>query len=291
MIIPSITCGDQTYGNFQFFAKGFMGEVYKGDDGHGKPVILKLSRPTVAVYEQQLENEIRVCREMHHPNIVNTLATGKIVLYGETGEVGADDGSDCAKGDCAEYYYMLQDFYEGGNLKSRIRPGIPLETCMDWFRQIAAGVKALHEKFVHRDLKPENILIDFEGHLRIADFGLAKVLGDSKIFDVSDSPRDTAAKDPFNGWGTVEYMAPECWTFGETTPATDIYSLGIMFYEILTGELPCKSHKARDLKEFHLNQPLPRLTDPSLAEIQKCLDVMTAKNPADRRLMDFAQSP
>jgi len=283
LIIPLITCGDQTYGNFQFFAKGFMGEVYKGDDGHGKPVILKLSRPTVAVYEQQLENEIRVCREMHHPNIVNTLATGKIVLKG--------CADDVANSDRAEYYYMLQDFYEGGDLKSRIRPGIPLETCMDWFRQITAGVKALHEKFVHRDLKPENILIDFEGNLRIADFGLAKVLGEDVFLSGFDNMKDAAAKDPFNGWGTVEYMAPECWTFGETTPATDIYSLGIMFYEILTGELPCKSHKARDLKEFHLHEPLPRLADPSLAEIQKCLDVMTAKNPADRRLMDFAQIP
>lgn len=282
LIIPAITCDDQTYGDFVFFAKGFMGEVYKGCDSHGKPVILKLSRPTVAVYEQQLGNEIRVCREMQHPNIVHTLATGKLVLDGAIGVCGAG----CAKDGAAEYYYMLQDFYEGGDLKSRIRSGIPLETCVDWFRQIVAGVKALHEKFVHRDLKPENILIDSEGNLRIADFGLAKVLTSG-----SDSPKDAAAKDPFNGWGTVEYMAPECWTFGETTPATDIYSLGIMFYEILTGELPCKSHKARDLKEFHLHEPLPRLADPSLAEIQKCLDVMTAKNPADRRLMDFAQIP
>ncbi len=274
MIIPSITCGDQTYGDFQFFAKGFMGEVYKGCDGHGNPVILKLSRPTVAVYKQQLENEIRVCREMRHPNIVNTLATGKLILDDECCAAG-DRVDVCANSNRAEYYYMLQEFYEGGNLKSKIRPGIPLETCKEWFRQIAAGIKALHEKFVHRDIKPENILIDSNGNLHIADFGLAKVLADS------------ASKDPFNGWGTVEYMAPECWTFGETTPATDLYSLGIMFYEILTGELPCKSHKARDLKEIHLNQPLPRLVDSTLVPFQKFLDDLTAKNPANRRLGDF----
>lgn len=265
MEIPEIACGFETYGNFRFFAKGFMGEVYKGCDSCGKPIVLKLSRPTVAVHEQQLENEIRVCREIHHPNIVNTLATGKLMLVADDRETGA----------CAEYYYMLQEFYEGGNLKSRIRPGIPLETCKDWFLQIVSGIRALHEKFVHRDIKPENILIDSAGNLHIGDFGLVKVLNDS------------AAKDPFNGWGTVEYMAPECWTFGETTPATDLYSLGIMFYEILTGELPCKSHKAKDLKEFHLHQPLPRLADPSLAAVQKFLDNLTAKNPAERRLTDF----
>lgn len=275
MNIPFITCGDQTYGNFQFFAKGFMGEVYKGCDSQGNPVILKLSRPTIAVYRQQLENEIRVCRELRHPNIVNTLATGKLVL--ESGS------SDCVTGNRAEYYYMLQEFYEGGNLKSRIRPGIPLETCKDWFRQIVAGVKALHEKFVHRDIKPENILIDSACNLHIADFGLAKVLADVP----ERMGGEGSAKDPFNGWGTVEYMAPECWAFGETTTATDLYSLGIMFYEILTGELPCKSHKAKDLKVFHLNQPLPRLADPTLAPFQRFLDDLTAKNPADRRLTSF----
>jgi len=295
MQIPEITCDGQSFGSFQFFAKGFMGEVYKGKDGHGKPVILKLSRPTIAVYEQQLENEIRVCREMHHPNIVKTLASGKLILNCIEGDCAekctnvyrAEGGAE----DCAEYYYMLQEFYEGGNLKSRIRPGIPLETCMDWFRQIVAGVKAFHEKFVHRDLKPENILIDSKGNLCIADFGLAKVLGGAGDPTYSSAKNDfaksSATKDPFNGWGTVEYMAPECWTFGETTPATDIYSLGIMFYEILTGELPCKSHKAKDLKEFHLHQPLPRLADPSLAGLQECLDAMTAKKPEDRRLYDF----
>lgn len=271
--IPEITCGDQTYGNFQFFAKGFMGTVYKGCDSHGKTVILKLCRPTAAVYEQQLENEIRVCREMHHSNIVNTIDSGKLVL-------------DCADGDCGEFYYMLQDFYEGGNLKSHIRPGIPLETCVAWFCQIVAGVEALHRKFVHRDLKPENILMDADGNLRIADFGLAKVLNGAK-----SDPASFTAKDPFNGWGTIEYMAPECWSFGETTPATDVYSLGIMFYEILTGELPCKSHKAKDLKDFHLHQPLPRFTDPLLGKLQKHLDAMTAKNPEDRRLCDFGKMP
>jgi len=260
-----------------------MGTVYKGCDRHGNAVILKLCRPTVAVYERQLENEIRVCREMRHPNIVKTIATGKLLLDG-----GTEDG---VEGDCGEFYYMLQEFYEGGNLKSRIRPGVPLETRLDWIRQIVAGVKALHEKFVHRDLKPENILVDAEGNLHIGDFGLAKVLDGGEV-----DLRNVAAKDPFNGWGTIEYMAPECWTFGETTPATDIYSLGIMFYEILTGELPCQSHKAKDLKEFHLHQPLPRLAEgsadlPTLAELQKLLDALTAKNPADRRLYDFELRP
>lgn len=262
-----------------------MGEVYKGCDSLGKPYILKLSRPTVSVYEQQLENEIQVCREMDHPNIVKTLSAGKMKIDA-TEDAPVDSGVNDG---CAEFYYILQEFYGGGNLKSRIRPGIPLETCMDWFRQIATGLRALHEKFVHRDLKPENILMDAEGHLHIADFGLAKVLTDApeRLAD-ADAP-----KDPFNGWGTVEYMAPECWTFEETTPAADIYSLGIMFFEILTGELPCKSHRARDLKEFHLHQPLPRLADfintnaETLAKLQNCIDCMTAKNPAERQLPQF----
>lgn len=279
MKIPSITYNSETYGNFEFFAKGFMGEVYKGCDSRGKPVILKLSRPTVAVYERQLENEIAVCREMHHKNIVDTLTTGKIAIEG------------------AEYFYMVQDFCEGGNLKSRIVPGLPLETCLGWFRQIIAGVQELHRKFIHRDLKPENVLVDGEGNLRIADFGLAKAFADGQNTVAIDGAATSGIvssanqKDPFNGWGTVEYMAPECWTFGETTLATDIYSLGIMFFEILTGELPCRSHKARDLKEFHLSSPLPQIANyrsgsPAdfalLQKIQGCLESMTAKRPEER---------
>lgn len=255
MNIPPITIGSETYSGFNYLTKGFMGEIYKGEDLCGNPVVLKVSPIENETCEQQLKREAQVSLALKHNNVVNTRAAGNISL-GEK-----------------PHFFMIQDFCEKGNLKELIKAGTSLAICKAWMFEILDGVQAVHTKVIHRDLKPENILVSGDGHLKISDFGIAK--------PINEDPE----VNHFKGWGTCEYMSPECWTFGRNTPAMDIYSLGIIFFEILTGELPCKSTKAKDLKEFHLTKNLPSIASyrsDCPTKVENVLRKMTSKDIAQR---------
>ena len=256
MNIPNIEIDSHVYKDFSFFTKGGMGEIYKGiDAATNQTVILKLIFIENENFEELLKREIDVSLSFKNRNIVNTRAAGKIDIDGNP------------------YFYMIQDFYEKGNLRKYISKDIPIETCLNQIFDILVGIKEIHTKIVHRDLKPENILVDNDGHLRISDFGLAKYIDEK-----------TRTKS-FKGAGTLPYMAPECWTGDTNSISMDIYALGIIFFEIIAGVLPFDCATESEWRDAHLFTQVPDITtirsDCSI-KISQIIQKMTKKRIAER---------
>ena len=198
-----------------FIGKGGMGAVYKArQPGLDRLVALKILPPAVANdpgFAERFNREARALARLSHPNIV--------VVY-DFGKAGA-------------LHYLVMEFVDGTNLREVEKAGrLSAEQALAIVPQICEALQFAHnEGVVHRDIKPENLLVDKKGRVKITDFGIAKIL------DVSPGKAVlTGAKDVV---GTPHYMAPEQIERPQTVDhRADIYSLGVVFYEMLTGELP-----------------------------------------------------
>jgi serine/threonine-protein kinase len=208
--------------------RGGMGEVYRADDLElGQTVALKLLPRGLWGDEAALtllKNEVRVARQVAHPNVCR--------VY----DIGEFEGQ----------YYVSMEFVDGEDLSSLLRRigRVPREKGIDLIRQLAAGVAAAHELGVlHRDLKPANIMIDGRGRVRIMDFGLAG------FADELLGKKDQA--------GTLAYMAPEQLAGKGPTTRSDVYSLGLVMYELITGRRAYESRDLNELRELQAAGPPP----------------------------------
>lgn len=256
MNIPTINHNNESYEKFTYFTRGGMGEIYRGIEKNSNlDVILKLIPIDDTSYENLLKTEINVSLAFNNPNIVITRHGGKIEIEG------------------TQYFFLIQDFYKNGSLRKFIKPNQPLKVCFDQIINILNGMKEISSKIVHRDLKPENILVDDDNHLRVSDFGLAKYIDEQ-----------TRTKS-FKGAGTRPYMAPECWTNSTNTISMDIYALGIIFYEILTGKLPFIANDDLEWSQQHLFTPMPSVLDirsDCPIKVNQIIQKMTAKRFNER---------
>jgi ActR/RegA family two-component response regulator len=170
-----------------------------------------------------------------------------------------------------DHAYIVMEYFEGGSLAQRIASGTTFEEAVAHLRQIASALAAIHEAGVlHRDLKPANVMFRQDGTLALIDFGLAKQLQLEAAF--------TGAGQIF---GTPYYMSPEQ---GHAEPAderSDLYSLGCIAYELLTGNKPFMAPSALGVIYKHAHAARPRLPAP-LEPFQPCLDRLLAPAPADR---------
>ncbi len=199
----------------QFIGKGGMGAVYKArQTALDRLVALKILPPGVAGtpgFAERFNREARALARLVHPNIV------AVHDFGKAGEL----------------HYLIMEFVDGANLRETERAGrLAPEQALAIVPQICEALQFAHDEgIVHRDIKPENILLDKKGRVKIADFGIAKMLG-----EVTGQATLTGTKDAV---GTPHYMAPEQIEKPLTVDhRADIYSLGVVFYEMLTGELP-----------------------------------------------------
>ncbi len=170
-----------------------------------------------------------------------------------------------------DYAYIAMEYFPGGDLNNRMQQSISPSQALDYLRQIAEGLAQVHQyRIVHRDLKPGNILFRNHHSLTITDFGVAKILrGPSEITD-----HNTVL-------GTPYYMSPEQANGIAINHRSDLYSVGVIFYQMLTGKRPYTSETVAGLVYKHVHAPIPRLPR-HCAHYQALIDGLLAKQPEDR---------
>jgi len=246
--------------------RGGMGEVYRADDLKlGHPVALKFLPREVAEGSRGFEYflaEVRLSRQIAHPNVCR--------VY-DIAEVDAQ-------------HFLSMEYIDGEDLKGLLRRigRLPEDKGIQIAQQLCAGLAAAHEKGVlHRDLKPANIMIDGRGQVRITDFGLARL---------AESGAGTGEIS-----GTPAYMAPEQLARGETTIQSDLYSLGLILYELFTGQAVHQSGSVQEVMRSHrdstLTQPSTLVADldPTVERvIVRCLQKEPARRPKSARAVAAA---
>ena len=181
------------------------------------------------------------------------------------------------------HVYIAMEYFAKGDLRGRIKQGLKAGEAIALINEVAMALKAIHDfNIIHRDLKPENIMFRDDGSLAIVDFGIAKLMTDSNSLTQTG-----------HILGTPYYLSPEQ-ARGETLDGrTDIYSAGVMAFEMLTQRRPYTATTPIALVNKHISDPIPRLP-PELAQYQPLIDKMMAKRAADRfenasQLIDFIE--
>jgi len=207
---------------------GGMGEVWKARDTRlGRDVAIKLVHPRLAADAEQLrrfEQEARAASQLDHPNI--------LVVH----DVGTHEGSP----------FIVSELLQGESLRDRLGEPLPPKKAVEYALQVAHGLAAAHEKgIVHRDIKPENLFVTKDGRVKILDFGIAK-LTQPAIPSVSLTEALTAAPATDAGVviGTVGYMSPEQVLGKPLDARSDLFSLGVVLYEIFSGKRPFQKDTA-----------------------------------------------
>lgn len=238
--------------------EGGMANVYLAEDIIlQRKVAVKVLRLDLQKKSQTLtrfQREALATSELSHPNIVSVL------------DVGTDDGLP----------YMVMEYVDGPDLKDYILKNSPLDLhevirIMD---QILSAMNLAHKhNVIHRDLKPQNILMDKRGNIKIADFGIAVALNQSSITQTNSV------------MGSVHYMSPEQTRGGMATKQSDIYSLGIILYELITGKVPFNGDTPVSIALKHAQETIPsiRKKDPEVPQaLENVVLQATAKDPRDR---------
>jgi len=245
---------------------GGMGEVYQARDTRlGRDVAIKVLPEQFASDPERLlrfEQEARAAGQLNHPNI--------LAVY----DLGTHGGAP----------YIVTELLEGESLRDRAVPGpLPVRKAVEIGIQIAQGLAAAHGKgIIHRDLKPGNIFLTRDGHVKIIDFGIAKLVAPAGTEERANAPTTPAATAQGTTVGTVGYMSPEQVRGQALDARSDIFSLGCVIYEMLSGRPPFKRETAPDTTSAILHEDpaaLGRGTPPALNSIVgRCLE----KRPDDR---------
>lgn len=207
-------------------------------------------------FSARFQRESRIVSKLSHPHIVQ--------VY----DVGLHEGR----------HYLAMELLTGGELNDRLEAGLPLADALRAIKEIAKALDFAHSKgFIHRDIKPENILFREEGSAVLSDFGIAR--------DVDNESQITTIGSVV---GTPYYMSPEQVTGEKLDGRADIYSLGVVFYKTLTGQVPFDGATALDIGIRHIKDPVPRLPA-NLARFQAIIDKFLEKSP-NRRFQSGAEA-
>ena len=248
-------------GRYRLEAKlgsGGMSTVYlASDDTLDRPVAVKVMHREMSEQEDQLQRfrqEARAVAKLTHPNVVSVIDAG-------------EDGG---------YPYIVFEYVKGETLKQRIGRVGALDTqeAIAYAIEVARGLGVAHARnMVHRDIKPQNVLIDEEGRAKLTDFGISRQLEQDGV---------TATGRVL---GTTDYVAPEQAMGKGVDPRSDIYSLGVVLYEMLVGQVPFHADSQVGVAMKHVNEELPdvqRRRPEASAAVALVVERATAKDPAER---------
>jgi serine/threonine-protein kinase len=237
-----------------------MAAVFRAHDLElGEPIALKVFATSVddAQLLERFKQELRISRQLSHPNIIRVH------------DIGVWRG----------HRYISMELLVGADLRAQMPPGEPLAPAraVNYLVQACAGLQCAHDRgIIHRDIKPENFFVTRDGVLKVMDFGVAKAQ--------SATPQNLTVAGMIGG--TPAYMAPEqINSFSAAIPASDLYSLGVVAYEMLTGMLPFNSPELMPLLVMHLSQPPPppRTINPNLSPaLESIILELLAKDPSKR---------
>ena len=238
--------------------EGGMANVYLAQDTIlDRKVAIKVLRGDLANDEKfirRFQREALSASSLSHPNIVE--------MY----DVGEDNGN----------HYIVMEYIEGKTLKQLLkkRGNLTVSEAVDIMLQLTDGISHAHDSYIiHRDLKPQNIMIQEDGQIKITDFGIAMALNSTQLTQTNSV------------MGSVHYLPPEQASGKGSTIKCDIYSMGILFYELLTGVLPFKGDNAVEIALKHMRDPLPsvRKQNSNIPQsVENIIIKATAKNPKNR---------
>ena len=217
------------------------------------PELLKDSN-SVKVFTQ----EAQLAAHLEHPNIVT--------VY----DIGVEER------DKQNHHFVAMEHLPGGTLANRTQNGaLPIEHALNWMKQLANGLNFAHRRgVVHQDIKADNILITIEGDVKIGDFGLARLMANKVYINPSTK-----------GMGTPAYMSPELCRGEQQDHRSDIYSLGVLFFEMATGQLPYRASGMIEMAMKHTTAPIPsvRRINPRVPDaLDRLIRRMMEKSPDDR---------
>ena len=239
----------------QHIGQGGMADVFLAIDTilnrHVAIKILRSDQSTDAISILRFEREAQAATTLAHPNIVEIYDVGEY----------------------KNHHYIVMEYVAGKTLKKVIRDRAPLLNleAVDTMKQLTSAVAEAHKRgIIHRDIKPQNVIVKSDGSLKILDFGIATAKGSAQLTQAN------------NVMGSVHYLAPELAKREPASPQSDIYALGIVFYEMLTGDVPFKADQAVQIALQHMREPMPsvRKANPNVPQsVENIIIRATAKNP------------
>jgi beta-lactam-binding protein with PASTA domain len=247
-------------------ASGGMGEVFRARDSVlDRDVAIKVLHRSLAGdpgFIERFRREARAAALLSHPNIV-----------------AVHDWGSTANGT----YYMVMEFVRGHNVRDLLvfQGKLEPQQAVEVLLQMLAALDHAHGKgIVHRDIKPENVLVTPEGQVKVADFGLARAFAEARV---SQAPGTVT--------GTVQYLAPEQITGDPADPRTDLYSSGVVAYELLTGEVPFTGETSVSIAYKHLSDtvPAPSMREPSVPEVLDRIVVRATEKDRENRPASAAE--
>jgi serine/threonine-protein kinase len=257
---------------------GGMSTVYRAfDTVLERQVAIKLMHREIATDSQQLERfrrEARSVARLNHPHIVTVIDAGEWDSHAGDGPEGSESGASGTP-------YMVLEHVDGETLKDLIRRDAPIEvpTALAYGIEIARALGAAHAQgIVHRDVKPQNVLLGGEGGAKITDFGIARTL--SEVGLTMDG----------RVLGTTDYVSPEQALGQPVTGQSDVYSLGVVLYEMLTGNVPFKGESPVAVAMMHVREDVPDVQS-TRAEVSAATAAVVERATAkslERRYLDMA---
>ncbi len=246
------------YRLLELIGEGGMALVYKAEDSLlCRAVAVKILRPQYASdaeFVERFHREAKAAASLSHPNVVNIF------------DVGKEDNID----------YIVMEYIPGDNLKDIIKRNapMPVEQALDITRQIGEALHHAHQRnIIHRDIKPHNILVTPEGQIKVTDFGIARAISASSFTQTGMVV------------GSVQYSSPEQVKGGVVGPQSDLYSLGCVLYELLTGTIPFQGDTSISIAMQHLQGnliPIRELRPDIPAAVAKIVDLSMAKEITER---------